>query len=144
VDDEHMTGQVAVSESVADSSGSLEENSTDPVAWDPVGSGPDGWTEAEQRVANRAFAAAYARSIATLLTAVRGHVATIDTAEKLWDLHDFLSVHRHRIEGRFDSRQPALLFVFADLVREGLLTPAELEGLDSDKQAKIAAMVRMC
>jgi hypothetical protein len=60
--------------------------------------------------------------------------------EALWQLHDFLSTQRHDMEGRFDFRLEGILFVFASFVKDGLLAVDELEGLESDKLAKIQAM----
>ena len=64
-------------------------------------------------------------------------------AEECWKLHDFLSIQRHEIEGRFDFRLSGLLFVFASLVKDGLLQLDELQGLEPDKLNKVAAMARM-
>jgi hypothetical protein len=47
------------------------------------------------------------------------------------------------MDGRYDFRFGTLLFVFANLVKDGLLSLDELEGLSADKIAKISAMSRM-
>jgi hypothetical protein len=46
------------------------------------------------------------------------------------------------IEGRFDFRLDGILFVFASLVKDGLLQFDELQGLDAEKMGKITAMAR--
>jgi hypothetical protein len=46
------------------------------------------------------------------------------------------------MEGRFDFRLEEILFVFASLVKENLLQLQELDGLDAEKLAKVAAMSR--
>jgi hypothetical protein len=101
------------------------------------------WTEYEQQVARHAFNQAHARAVAGIIKAVQLHASRLDSAEECWKLHDFLSIQRHEIEGRFDFRLPGLLFVFASLVKDGLLQLDELEGLDLDKLHKVAAMARM-
>jgi hypothetical protein len=101
-----------------------------------------GWSESERVVARRAFDLACQREIASLIEAVQLRFASISTVESVWELHDFLSIRRHELEGRFDFRLSGLLFVFAGFVRDGLLTMAELEGLSGEKLAKIAAMAR--
>lgn len=101
------------------------------------------WSKTEKEVARVAFDRAYEREIASLVESVRDQVATIDNLEQLWQLHDFLSARRYEIDGKYDYRYSALIFVFAGLVREGWLSTAELEGLDSDKLSKIAALARM-
>jgi hypothetical protein len=102
----------------------------------------DGWSDAEQLVAKQAFERAYGRAIAQLIESVQTRSETLKSAEAVWELHDFLSIERHRMEGRFDFRLDGILFVFASLVKEHLLQLAELQGLTADKLAKIAAMAR--
>jgi hypothetical protein len=101
-----------------------------------------GWTDQEQAVARDAFELAYGRSTVALIEAVRRQVDTQQTVDALWQLHDFLSIQRHVIEGRFDFRLDGILFVFASLVKEGLLQLDELQGLDADKLGKVSAMAR--
>jgi hypothetical protein len=102
-----------------------------------------GWTELEQDIARQAFDRAHRRAVAALVSAVQQQARSMDCVEDCWKLHDFLSIHRHEIEGRFDFRLPGLLFVFASLLKDGLLVMEELEGLDGDKLAKVVAMSRM-
>jgi hypothetical protein len=102
----------------------------------------EGWTDTEQAIARQAFDRAYARSIEQLVLAVRTKSESLDTAETIWALHDFLSIERHTIEGRFDFRPEGILFVFARLVKDNLLQLDELSGLDADKLSKIGAMAR--
>lgn len=102
----------------------------------------EGWTEIEQEVAREAFARAYSRAIQTLVASVQSRAAGLNDADSVWQLHDFLSIERHTIEGRFDFRYDGILFVFASLVKDRLLQLEELTGLDSEKMAKISAMAR--
>jgi hypothetical protein len=102
-----------------------------------------GWTDAEQEIARRAFDQAHVRAVSGIIRAVQTHASQLESAEACWKLHDFLSIQRHEIEGRFDFRLPGLLFVFASLVKDGLLQLEDLEGLDQEKLNKIAAMARM-
>jgi hypothetical protein len=102
----------------------------------------DGWTETEQGVARSAFSRAYERAVEQLVEQVQTRAAGLTSADSLWQLHDFLSIQRHTMEGRFDFRLEGILFVFASLVKESLLQMDELVGLDAEKLAKIAAMSR--
>jgi hypothetical protein len=102
----------------------------------------EGWTEAEQVVARAAFERAYERAVEQLVAAVQVKASALSSAETLWQLHDFLSIERHTMEGRFDFRIDGILFVFASLVKDSLLQIDELAGLDSEKLAKISAMAR--
>ncbi|MEB3165224.1 MAG: hypothetical protein VKO65_00990 [Cyanobacteriota bacterium] len=100
------------------------------------------WTDQEVEVARRAFDSAYERAITTLIRNLQQQASQLSSADSVWQLHDFLSIQRHGIEGRFDFRLEGILFVFASLVKEGLLEPAELQGLDREKHAKVMAMSR--
>ena len=101
-----------------------------------------GWSEPEQAIAKTAFDRAYQRAIDALIAAVRSQVEELTSADAVWQLHDFLSSQRHVIEGRFAFSSEGILFVFASLVKEGLLQIEELQGLDSEKLTKVKAMAR--
>jgi hypothetical protein len=102
----------------------------------------DSWSQAEQAIARSAFDQAYGRAVSQLVTAVQSRAADLGDADAVWALHDFLSIERHTIEGRFDFRLDGILFVFASLVKDQLLQLEELEGLSADKLAKVGAMAR--
>jgi hypothetical protein len=102
-----------------------------------------GWAKAERAVAKKAFDIAYEREILTLIQTLRSRLNAISNPEDIWNLHDFLSAKRHEIDGKFDFRDSSLIFVFAGLVKDGLLQLSELEGLNSEKLSKIAALSRM-
>lgn len=101
------------------------------------------WSQAEKKVARAAFERAYEREIQALVTEVRERAYTVGEVEDLWTLHDFLSARRHDLEGKYDYRYSALIFVFARLVQEGWLDLQELEGLAADKLTKVSALTRM-
>ncbi|MBM5806575.1 MAG: hypothetical protein FJ056_02590 [Cyanobacteria bacterium M_surface_10_m2_179] len=102
----------------------------------------DTWSDTEQAIARTAFETAYGRTVSRLVSAVQTQAAGVSDAQSVWALHDFLSIERHTIEGRFDFRLEGILFVFASMVKEQLLQLEELEGLTPDKLAKVAAMSR--
>lgn len=99
-------------------------------------------SESEQDIARRAFDHAYTRAVAKLITTVQHQAAQLQGVDAVWALHDFLSIERHTIEGRFDFRLEGILFVFASLVKDKLLDLEELKGLTPDKLAKVSAMSR--
>ena len=76
------------------------------------------------------------------MASIREKTALLNSADTVWQLHDYLSIERHTIEGRFDFRLDGILFVFASLVKDSLLQIGELSGLDAEKLAKIEAMSR--
>jgi hypothetical protein len=113
----------------------LAASETAPELW------PD-WTELEQQIARTAYDTAHSRALASLIIEIQLQAALVDSAGALWQLHDYLSIQRHRIEGRFDFRPQPILFLFASLIKDKLLDLAELEGLADAKLAKIRAMAQ--
>jgi hypothetical protein len=101
------------------------------------------WSQAEKEIARTAFDNAYEREIAALMVTVQAKANELTELEQLWNLHDFLSAKRHEVDGKYDYRYSVLLFVFAQLVKEGWLQLDELQGLDQGKLAKIKALMRM-
>jgi hypothetical protein len=101
------------------------------------------WTKTEEDVAKKAFEIAYKREIDSLISSVHHQIESLVEVDDMWRLHDFLSVKRHEIDGRYDFQLAILVFVFADLVKTGLLKIDELQGLSTDKIAKIAALACM-
>lgn len=101
------------------------------------------WTPVEKKAARQAFNTAYERETAALIQDVRAEASTIAELNDLWHLHDFLSARRHELDGKYDYRYSELLFVFARLVKDGWLHLDELDNLNGDKLAKIAALARM-
>ena len=106
------------------------------------GNGWPDWTDQEQLIARIAFEAAQQRALRALISEVQLRSAVIEGPESLWQLHDYLSTQRHRLEGRFDFRHQAILFLFASLVKDDLLALSELQGLADGKLAKIRAMAQ--
>ena len=102
----------------------------------------EGWSLAEQDVARQAFEQAYQRTVERLIADLKQKASVLSSAEAVWQLHDFLSIERHTIEGRFSFASEGILFVIASFVKDDLLQLDELEGLEAEKLAKIAAMSR--
>lgn len=102
----------------------------------------EGWSQTEQDIARDAFDKAYQRTIQKLIADLKDKVDSLHSPDEVWSLHDFLSIERHTIEGRFSFKTEGILFVFASLVKDKLLQLDELEGLEADKLAKVSAMSR--
>lgn len=101
------------------------------------------WSDTEKQIAHKAFDKAYEREISSLLEEVRTQATKITEIDQMWRLHDFLSARRHDIDGKYDYRYSALIFVFARLLKEKWLDMSDLEGLEREKLTKIAALTRM-
>ncbi|MBE9116238.1 hypothetical protein IQ249_10055 [Lusitaniella coriacea LEGE 07157] len=101
------------------------------------------WSKTEKNIARQAFDKAHQLEIEKLIEEVKERARNISKVEDMWKLHDFLSAKRYDIDGKYDDRDSSLIFVFAQLVREKLLSMDELDGLAPEKRAKIVALSRM-
>lgn len=101
-----------------------------------------GWTPEEKEAAQKAVELAYQREVAALIATLQNRVEHAASPNDVWSLHDFLSAKRHEMDGKFDLRDSSLIFMFATLVKDGLLHVGELEGIEKDKLVKISALAR--
>lgn len=101
------------------------------------------WSPTEEKIAQAAFDAAYQREVQSMMAEVQRQAKAAKNPEDLWKMHDFLSARRHDLDGKYDFRPSALFFVFAQLIKEGWLELGELEGLTTDKLAKVNALTLM-
>ncbi len=101
------------------------------------------WLPAEQEIAKVAFDKAYRREVAAMMAEVKRQAQTAEDPDQLWKLHDFLSARRHDLDGKYDFRFSMLIFVFAQLVKEGWIEIDELKGINEDKLAKVSALSKM-
>lgn len=101
------------------------------------------WTAEEETIAQTAIKNAYDRETQALIQAINQEASQIKEIKEVWQLHDYLSAKRHQIDGKYDSRTAVLVFVFADLIKEGWLHSEDLQGLAQDKLAKIFSLAKM-
>jgi len=98
------------------------------------------WTLEEQTVARCAFDLGNNRSIKVLITTLQTQTQHLDSAESIWELHDYLSTERFEYEGRAQFDESNVLFVLADMIKKQLIAIDDLNGLDQKKVSKIKAM----
>ncbi|MBE9066013.1 hypothetical protein IQ260_05040 [Leptolyngbya cf. ectocarpi LEGE 11479] len=101
------------------------------------------WSDNEKKVAEIALKKAYDQEVKALIEGVREKANLISLTEDVWQLHDFLSAKRHEIDGKYDDREPFLMYTLSRLVKDGLLALSDLAELEADKQAKISLLTRM-
>ncbi len=101
------------------------------------------WSETEKQIAREALSKAYARETDSLIAEISQKASQISEIDEIWSLHDYLSTKRYDIDGKYDDRDCTSFFILSRLIAEGWLSPDELAGLTSDKQAKVAALARM-
>ena len=91
------------------------------------------WSQAEKKVARRAFDHAYEREVQEMMDRLRSQVAHMKEARDLWKIEEILRKKRKEIDRKYDYRYSQLIMVFARLMSEGHLEVEDLEGLDQEK-----------
>ncbi|AFZ46543.1 hypothetical protein Cyast_0565 [Cyanobacterium stanieri PCC 7202] len=102
-----------------------------------------GWTETEIEISERVLKKAYERETKTLVEKVKNKIENLQQVEELWQVHDLLSSKRYDLDGKYDNREPMLVFTFAQLLKEGWINLEELTGLEKGKLAQISSLARM-
>jgi Photoprotection regulator fluorescence recovery protein len=95
------------------------------------------WSPAEKGVARKVFDEALRRELDAITQEAKRRARGIKVASELWELEDYLSESRKKINGKYDYRYSTLPIVFGQLLREGLISVDELRGLGDDKVAYI-------
>jgi triphosphoribosyl-dephospho-CoA synthetase len=98
------------------------------------------WSAREKKIARAAYDKAYKMEIQRVQEAVYEKTKDFKEGNDVWRLHDYLTLKRREIEEKYDYRYSVLIFVFARLLREGLITEQDLEGLSKEKISKIKSM----
>ncbi|MBE9222866.1 hypothetical protein IQ215_09175 [Cyanobacterium stanieri LEGE 03274] len=102
-----------------------------------------GWTTAEIEISEKVLKKAYERETKTLVKQVQEQVDNLEDVAQLWEIHDLLSSKRYDLDGKYDNREPMLVFTFAQLLKEGWINIEELTGIDKAKLAQISSLARM-
>ncbi|MDJ0845942.1 hypothetical protein [Crocosphaera sp.] len=100
------------------------------------------WTETEQKIAQEALKKAYTRETEALVAEINQKASQITQISDIWALNDYLNSRRYSIDGKYDSRESASVFLLAQLVKEKWLTLDELTDLTPSTRAKVAALAK--
>ena len=93
------------------------------------------WTKAEKKHARALFDLALEREYKALMDEI--NALHIESRDEVWELRDRLNRKAREMDRKYDYRYSQLMFVFAELFREGYLTEEELSVLGEDKMNKI-------
>jgi len=94
-------------------------------------------SEAEKKIARRAFDAALKKECAAVMQKFKGLAAKAEYPEDIWAIHDFLTEQRRTIDYKYDYRYSQLIVVFGRLLRESWIEDKDLVGLSEEKLAAI-------
>jgi len=95
--------------------------------------GSDDWSKQEKEIARRAFSAAHECEYTAIAHNIRKMAAGINEPSDIWQLHDYLTEKRKKMNRKYDYRHSVLISVFSLLMSEGWIKQEDLAGLDDDK-----------
>jgi hypothetical protein len=91
------------------------------------------WSKTEKKIARAAYDKAYLAQCQRIVSTLRDRVAALDDPRDVWQIDDFLRQKRKEVDATFDFRYSVLVFVFVQLIADGLITMDDLAGLREDK-----------
>jgi len=97
----------------------------------------DEWSNAEKKIARRAYEAARQAVLARTLAEFKAKAAAATTIDDMWSIVDGSRERQRELEALLDYRYSQLLLVFARLIVEGYLDERQLAGLSEDKLEEI-------
>jgi Photoprotection regulator fluorescence recovery protein len=91
------------------------------------------WSSTERAIARRCFERALRQELEAAIQSTKEMAAKIRQPSELWELEHHLTQLRKDIDRKYEYKYSKLVFVFADLVREGKLDLEDLRGLSEYK-----------
>ncbi len=101
------------------------------------------WSNQDKAIARKAFNQALEREFAAVIEKAKQMASRIKEPEDLWNLEDYLTQSRKKIDETYDYRYSVLPLVFGNLLMEGRLREQELQGLGDDKLSLIRRYVQI-
>jgi Photoprotection regulator fluorescence recovery protein len=100
------------------------------------------WSKSEKAIARKAFDAALKQELHEVIQQAKQMASRIQEPSDLWDLENYLTERRERIDRKYDYRYSQLTLVFGRLLRENRIGEEELRGLREDKLESIYSYAR--
>jgi hypothetical protein len=91
------------------------------------------WSPQGKVIARRAFDRALQQELDAVIESTKRMAAKIGHVSEVWKLERYLTQLRKEIDRKYQYKYSTLVFLFADLIREGKLNAEELQGLAEDK-----------
>ena len=95
------------------------------------------WSDAEKKVARRAFDSALKRECAAIMQNLKELSIKAENTDDIWAIHDYLTEQRKAIYEKYDYRYSQLIYVFGRVLREGWINDEDIEGLNEEKRQAI-------
>jgi len=98
----------------------------------------ESWSKSKKKHARELFDLALEREYKVLIEEI--NTKKITSHDEVWELRDRLNQKAKEMDRKYDYRYSQLIFVFAELVREGYLSFEELNILGKEKSDEIKKM----
>lgn len=95
------------------------------------------WSAHEKKVARAAFDKAYKEEMSRVRAATYEMVKQCKESNDIWRVHNYLREKRREVDRKYDYRYSVLIWVFAELISDDLISIEDLQGLSDDKIAAI-------
>ena len=96
-----------------------------------------GWSPAEKKIARKAFDAALKRQCSAITARAKESWLPLRPRMASGNFTTIFPASGKRVDQRYDYRYSVLISVFAELLRDGWLAKADLDGLSADKIEQI-------
>ena len=95
------------------------------------------WSASEKKLAHQVFEAALTAELAEIMADFKARAAAVAEPAEMWAIQEYLARKQREIDRKYDYRYSQLHLVFAQLIRQGRVQPAQLAGLAEEKLAYI-------
>ena len=90
----------------------------------------------EKEIARKAFDASLKRELEEVIQEAKQRTGQVKEPSELWDLEDYLTRSRRKINSKYDSHGSRLTHVLGKLPYEGRLEEEQLRGLSQEKAGR--------
>ncbi len=98
----------------------------------------ESWSKSQKKHARELFDLALEREYKALIEEINS--LKVESRDEVWELRDRLNQKAKEMDRKYDYRYSQLIFVFAELAREGYLSFEELNILGKEKSDEIKKM----
>ena len=91
----------------------------------------ESWSKSQKKHARELFDLALEREYKALIEEI--NLVKVESRDEVWELRERLNRKAKEMDRKYDYRYSQLIFVFAQLLREGYLTEDELSVLGEEK-----------
>jgi hypothetical protein len=97
----------------------------------------ESWAPTEKKLARIAFDKAFERQCMAITQEARRMLETVSAPSDIFRVQEYLTEQRRIVDRLYDYRYSRLLDVFGRLLSDGWLREGDLNGLQSEKIAKV-------